>query len=73
MDTSPDPRTAREILCGWARARRGRMAELAREHGVAESTVSRWLSGETTPSAPSRLLLEQRVGIPRGLWEVPSC
>ena len=73
MDPIPDPRTARAILAAWACAQRGRISSLAREHGVAASTVARWISGATTPSAPSRLLLEQRVGIPRGLWEVPSC
>jgi transcriptional regulator with XRE-family HTH domain len=72
MDNPPDPRTARAILADWAHARRGRIAELAREHGTHASTVSRWLTGETIPSQPSRLLLEQRVGIPRRLWEVPS-
>ena len=73
MDPIPDPRTARAILAAWTHAQRGRLSSLAREHGVAASTVARWCSGATTPSAPSRLLLEQRVGIPRGLWEVPSC
>lgn len=72
MDLHPDPRSARAILSDWAHGRRGRIAELAREHGTHASTVSRWLTGETTPSHASRVLLEQRVGIPRGLWEVPS-
>ena len=72
METHPDPRSARAILSDWAHSRRGRIAELAREHGTHASTVSRWLTGETTPSHASRVLLEQRVGIPRGLWEVPS-
>lgn len=72
MDPHPDPRSARAILSDWAHGRRGRIAELAKEHGTHASTVSRWISGETTPSHASRVLLEQRVGIPRGLWEVPS-
>ena len=72
MEPHPDPRSARAILSDWAHGRRGRIAELAREHGTHASTVSRWLTGETTPSHASRVLLEQRVGIPRGLWEVPS-
>lgn len=72
MEPHPDPRSARAILSDWAHGRRGRIAELAKEHGTHASTVSRWLTGETTPSHASRVLLEQRIGIPRGLWEVPS-
>lgn len=72
MEPHPDPRTARDILSDWAHARHGRLSELAREHGCHVSTVHRWCAGETVPGHASRVLLEQRLGIPRGLWEVPS-
>ena len=58
----------RKKLAAWlARSRRSR-ASLAREMGIADYTIKRWLVGIATPSGPLALKLEEVTGIPATEW-----
>jgi transcriptional regulator with XRE-family HTH domain len=50
-------------------AERGKKVELARSLKVDQSMVTRWVSGERTPPAGSRLELQERFGIDWRLWD----
>lgn len=47
----------------------GRMQEVARELGAQQSLVSRWASGDRTPSAPWRVKIKARYGIDFPDWD----
>ena len=66
MDTSSAP----QALSAWL-TQRGRTRELAAELGVCAATVWRWRHGKQRPSGGARIVIEQRTGIPRGLWVQP--
>lgn len=42
------------------------------EHTVLQSTVSRWLSGESRPEPQYRPILEHIAGIPEADWLTPA-
>lgn len=47
----------------------GRMLEVATELGAQQSAVSRWASGDRTPSAPWRIKISERFGIDLADWD----
>jgi transcriptional regulator with XRE-family HTH domain len=50
----------------------GRMLEVAAELGAQQSAVSRWASGDRTPSATWRLRIREAYGIDFAEWEQPA-
>lgn len=48
-----------EEIIELMRLREWSQAELARQLGLTEGAISRWLSGENTPVPPTRMLLRQ--------------
>lgn len=70
-----------QLLASLLEERSMSAAQLARDTGVAQSTVSNWLTGRTVPGIHSLLLIEDalgttvatRVGALRGRCALPDC
>lgn len=66
-----DPR-ARSILDAFCATDRGLARRLATLCGVGEDVVSRWRSGERTPTPEQAEALERHADVPARLWELAA-